>query len=195
MSIYELKILFDLNPESKIKILDKCAKKFYLGYFFVDSENGQCYLFNRYGEEKDVSLIHEINEDMILDDIKKIIIPNNVTSIKGWSFFGCNELTSVTIPNSVTSIKSSAFRYCIRLTSVTIPNSVTRIWWYAFCNCSGLTNMTIPDRVTSIGEYAFYDCNNLKSLIFKGKTIDQVKSMRHYPFGIRDESIIEAELS
>ena len=104
MSIHELKIYFDLNPESKSKILDKYAKKFDLGYFFVDSEDGQCYLFDRYGKEKDVSLIHEINDYMILDDIKKIVIPNNVTSIGYKAFRSCSKLTSVTIPHGVTSI-------------------------------------------------------------------------------------------
>ena len=172
MSIIELKIYLDLNPESKSKILDKYAMKFDLGYFFVDSEDGHCYWFDRYGKEKDISLIHEIDEDMISIDIEKIVIPNNVTIIRYGAFDGCNGLTSVTIPDSVTSIDSYAFYYC-----------------------SGLKSMTIPASVTSIGYLAFYGCNNLKSLVFKDKTIGQVILMDYYPFGIEDESIIKAELS
>ena len=118
MSIYELKILFDLNPESKSKTLDKYAKKFYHGYFFVDSEDGQCYLFDDNREEKDVSLVHKINKDMILEDIEKIVIPNNVISIKDWAFYNCSKLTSVMIGNSVTSIGVWAFFYCNNLKSL-----------------------------------------------------------------------------
>ena len=172
MSIYELKILFDLDPKSKSKILNRYAKKFYLGYFFVDSEDGHCYLLDKYGEEKDVSLVYKINENMIPKDIKKIVIPNNVTSIGYGTFYKCYNFINMTIPNSVTSIMAQAFE-----------------------GCDGLTSVTIPDSVTNIGGDAFSYCNNLKSIIFKGKIIDQVKTMKNYPFGIEDESIIKAELN
>ena len=201
MSINELKIYLDLNPKSKNDVLSKYAKKckyakeFELGYFFVDSEDGQCYLLDRYGEEKDVSSIHEINKDMIPIDIKKISIPNNVANIMFAAFSNCSSLTSVTIPNSVMSIDCWAFYGCSGLTSVAIPNSVTSIESFAFCNCSKLTNVTIGNNVISIYCGTFYDCSNLKSLVFKGKTIDQVKSMENYPFGVKDKSIIKAELS
>ena len=194
MSINELKIYFDLSLDSKSKVLDRYTKKFYLGgYFFVDSENGQCYLFDRYGEEKDVSLIHEINEGMIPKDIQKIVIPNSVTRIGYWAFENCYGLTGVTIPDHVTSIECGAFSGCCGLTSVTIPDSVTSIGSSVFQGCNSLISVTIPNRMTYIGFDAFHDCNNLKSLIFKNMTKDQVKAM--YPFGIEDESIIKCELS
>ena len=53
--------------------------------------------------------------------------------------------------------------------------------------------MTIPTSITSIGESAFYSCFNLKSLVFKGKTLEEVKAMDNYPFGVEDESIIKCE--
>ena len=195
MSIYELKILFDLDPNSKSKVLDKYAKKCRLGYFFVDSEDGQCYLFDRYGKEKDISLIHEINKEMIPRDIKKIVIPNNVVSIGYRAFSWCSKLTSITIPNSVTRIWNWVFDECNRLTNVTIPDSVMSIGDCAFMDCNSLTSMTMPNNVTSIGQLVFYGCNRLDKIVFKNKRIDQVKSMKYYPFGIKDKSIIKAELN
>ena len=47
------------------------------------------------------------------EEIKDLIIPNSVTSIRYKAFYGCSGLTSVTIPNSVTSIGFAAFAYCI----------------------------------------------------------------------------------
>ena len=38
-----------------------------------------------------------------------LVIPDNVTSIKNYAFYGCGGLTSITIPNCVTSIGSFAF--------------------------------------------------------------------------------------
>ena len=99
------------------------------------------------------------------EEVKDLVIPNSVTSIRGYAFYFCSSLTSVTIPNSVKSVGNSAFGYCEGLTSVTIPNSVTSIGNGAFCNCSGLTSITLSDVLSSIGDHAFYGCSSLSSII------------------------------
>jgi hypothetical protein len=76
-------------------------------------------------------------------------IPNSVTSIGDWAFYGCSNLTSVTIPNSVTSIGGWAFSFCSSLTGVTIPNSVTSIGEWAFWNCENLTGVTFEGTISS----------------------------------------------
>lgn len=95
--------------------------------------------------------------------LTSIEIPNSVTSIGDWAFYGCG-LTSVEIPNSVTSISDRAFMNCSSLTSVEIPNSVTSISSSAFSGCSSLTTVEIPNSVTSIGTSAFYSCSSLTSI-------------------------------
>jgi hypothetical protein len=98
------------------------------------------------------------------EDMKSITIPNSVTSIGDYAFWGCISLTSITIPNSVTSISNGAFTSCTSLTSIAIPNSVTSIGDYAFFYCISLTSITIPNSVMSIGGTAFYGCESLKSI-------------------------------
>ena len=93
--------------------------------------------------------------------VTDLVIPDEVTTIKSYAFYGCSSLTSVTIPNSVTRISISAFYGCSALTSVTIPNSVTSIGSSAFYGCSALTSVTIPNSVTSIESYAFSSCSSL----------------------------------
>ena len=45
-------------------------------------------------------------------------IPNSVTSIGDWAFFGCTSLTAINIPNSVTTIGDGAFSDCPSLNDI-----------------------------------------------------------------------------
>ena len=105
-----------------------------------------------------------LQNGLTIDDAGHCEIPQGVTSIGNYAFYGCTGLTSVTIPDSVTSIGYCAFDGCTSLTSVTIPDSVTSIEYCAFYGCTGLTSVTIPDGVTSIGNYAFYGYTSLTSV-------------------------------
>ena len=91
-------------------------------------------------------------------------IPDCVTTIGGYVFYQCENLTSVTIGDSVTTIEACAFANCTSLTSVNIPDSVTKIGWCAFEDCTSLTSVTIPDSVYFIMGYAFEGCTNLSSV-------------------------------
>ena len=98
-----------------------------------------------------------------------------VTSISGWTFYDCTNLTSVTIGNSVTSIGNYAFRYCSGLTSVTIPNSVTSIENWAFRGCSGIRTIHSQAKVPpTLGT----DC-------FSGLNTNQVKL--YVPLGTQED--------
>ena len=66
-------------------------------------------------------------------------VPDTVTDIKWFAFYGCKKLTAVKIPASVISIESSAFDSCVSLASVIIPESVESIEYYVFYNCPNLT--------------------------------------------------------
>jgi hypothetical protein len=56
--------------------------------------------------------------------LKRLDLPNGITSFGGNSFTGCFSLLSINIPNGITSI-SSIFDGCRSLKSITIPNTVT----------------------------------------------------------------------
>ncbi len=103
------------------------------------------------------------------NEVTDLVIPNTITVINQYAFFGCKGLTSITIPSSVTSIGYSAFNGCTRLTSVTFAENsqLTSIASYAFENCTSLTEITIPSSVTSIVQYAFSACTNLISVTFE----------------------------
>ncbi|MGM9825551.1 MAG: leucine-rich repeat domain-containing protein [Paludibacteraceae bacterium] len=111
-----------------------------------------------------------------------IILSNSITSIEAYTFYGCSKLTSINIPESVTSIGSFAFEGCSALTSINIPESVTTIQNRAFYGCSALSSITIPNSVTSIGDDAFYGCSSLP-------VVDNLRYADTYLVGAVDESL------
>ena len=91
-------------------------------------------------------------------------------------------VTSLSIPDSMTIIGNYTFYGCSGLTSVTIPNSVTRIGDLAFYGCNGLTSIEIPANVTRIGNRAFYGCNGLTSVICHALTPPKFTLSPNYEF-------------
>ncbi len=84
--------------------------------------------------------------------------------------FAREGLTEYTIPNNVTAIQNFIFYGCASLANITIPNSVTWIGKYAFEKCTSLTDVTIPNSVTSIYDSAFDGCTSLKDVYCKPTT-------------------------
>ena len=77
-------------------------------------------------------------------------------------YFDGELVTTVTIPDSVTSIVDYAFYGCTSLQSITISDSVTSIGDYAFCGCTSLQSITLPDSLKNIGYRAFLNCTSLQ---------------------------------
>ncbi|MBQ8295374.1 MAG: leucine-rich repeat protein [Clostridia bacterium] len=110
-----------------------------------------------------------------MDNLTEFVIPDGVTLIGAYEFYGCSSLTSVVIPDSVTSIEVFAFYGCSGLTSVVIPDSVTSIGDWAFGECSSLTRVEIGDSVTSIGYSAFSGCP-IKNATMPARVCSYVKN-------------------
>lgn len=152
---------------SKLEILDISKVIFVEGGVYYNDFDNEKFEKDNYGDVPYV-LSNPFDFPKYLfyncKNLRKVMIPESVTSIGDYAFYNCNGLTLITIPNSMTSIGPSAFRKCSGLTSITIPNSVTNIGGWAFCDCSGLTSITIPNSVTSIGPSVFRRCSTLTSI-------------------------------
>lgn len=100
-----------------------------------------------------------INDNLVTE----FAIPDTVTEIKPYAFYGCSSITSTAIPDSITSIDCGAFYNCNNLTNVTIDNGLETIDNSAFCGCDSLITVSIPDSVTTIGDSVFRNCAKLTS--------------------------------
>ena len=129
--------------------------------------------------EQNVEFVEGTDFTSLQGHVKKVTIPDGVTSIGYRAFKNCSSLASITIPDSVTSIGEEAFEYCASLANINIPAGVTSIGSYTFHSCESLESITIPDSVTSIGNYAFQS-SGLVSIIIP----DSVTSFGEGAFNI-----------
>lgn len=107
--------------------------------------------------------IHCIDGDTVplTPDMEKIVIPNGVTEIPYYAFFGYS------------------------CTEIEIPDSVTSIGDFALCNTSNLKSITLPAGLNDIGENAF-QYSGLWDIYFKGTKEQWKKVSLEQPWGTSD---------
>ena len=97
------------------------------------------------------------------DQIRKVVIGDEVTNIGAHAFETCGVL-SVKISPSVTTIGSGAFKGS-SIISVNIPSNVKTIGDSAFSGCKSLSAVIVSEGVETIGQKAFQACTSLTSIV------------------------------
>ncbi len=127
-------------------------------------------------------------------NIEKILIDEDVLSVKEGAFIGCEGLTEISLPyggvmgllfggdkysnnktyvpsslktvelKKITEISDNAFYECINVKSVKIPDGLETIGNAAFYGCSALEMVTIGANVKKIGANAFARCSSMKAI-------------------------------
>lgn len=98
-------------------------------------------------------------------EIKDLIIPNSVTTIKDAAFKDCTSLTSLTIPNSTISIGENAFYNCSGLNSIDLGDSIQTIGTSAFSYCSNIESIELPSSISILERGVFSNCSMLKDVL------------------------------
>lgn len=105
--------------------------------------------------------------------LKKIILPNSITSIGDYAFYGCKAITEITIPNSVATINMHAFLDCsginiIKCLNTTPPTLETDCF-------SGVNPMVVYVPVGTVAAYkanpGWNTFNNIKEYILTVSTL------------------------
>lgn len=99
-----------------------------------------------------------------IEDIKKVVIEEGITSIGQYCFKGCTNLTEISFSSTVNRIEGNAFSDCTSLTKVVIPN-VTQLAG-AFTDCTSLKTFVAGGAITYLTSYLFYNCTALETVIF-----------------------------
>ena len=137
--------------------------------------------------------------------LKRIIIPESVTSMGQSTFIGCenlqytvkdelkylgnkdnpylwlmgvesDEITQATIHMLCKRIGVAVFKDCTHLTDVVMPNSVAFMGHSVFGRCTQLKNITLSKSLTSIPINTFYGCDSLTSITIPDRITSIEKS-------------------
>ena len=108
------------------------------------------------------------------NEVVGLAIPDSVTVINSYAFYGCSALDTVSIPCCVTFIGAGAFADCPAITCITVADDNPTYDSRDSCNAiirtetnrmiAGCMNTVIPGTVTFIGDGAFYACTGLTSI-------------------------------
>lgn len=146
-------------------------------YYSVSSYTGkskEVVILNFYNDKPVKTIQHGAFK--LNNNISKITIPSNVTTIEGGIFADYTHLTGVYITDfskwcgisfgtNIMSIASNLYvNGEIPCGDFIIPFGTTKIPSGTFKNCAKLTGINIPDTVTSIGTDAFLNCSALANI-------------------------------
>lgn len=150
-------------------------------FWFVEERKGELVLKEYTGLRPYVKIPERINAKQVvrLDScfkknkfIKRVSIPQGITSIGPNTFASYKKLKKVEIPNSVKEIGYSAFESCQSLTKLTIPNSALVIEDEAFAQCRNLKTVQMPESLNYMASNAFSYCESLESEVPKTLFVD-----------------------
>lgn len=98
------------------------------------------------------------------DVVTEMVIPNTVTYIGNYQFYGLSNLTKLTLPDSVVSIGYEAFTNNKELTEIKGGESVAYIMSSAFTNCEKLKEIPDFSNLINLEGGVFYNCTSLEEV-------------------------------
>lgn len=96
-------------------------------------------------------------------DIRRLWIPNTISKIGKFAFYGCPNLTEIIFEDGgelPLTIALMAFSKCDNLINVVLPGRLTGLGAGCFRDCGMLTKLTVGEgnQMLSIGEHLFDNC-------------------------------------
>ena len=111
------------------------------------------------------------------DDMKRVLIAENVDTIPAWTFGDSTQLIEVEGHNRLKKIEEYAFYNCPSLRMVRNMQGLIEIEKLAFDYCRALSELEF-DKLEIIGQGAFSDCKSLKSI-----NMPSIRRIGEYAFG------------
>lgn len=126
--------------------------------------------FNGMNFLKEITISDKNKHFTFLDDKKRVVVAKSDPSNEDYDVivYAIRNIRKVVIPSFVRSIRPYAFSDCIKLIDIEFSegSQLQSIGSSAF-NMASFDEIVIPSHVNFIGEYAFNLCKNLKKIEFE----------------------------
>lgn len=109
-------------------------------------------------------------------NIESVTISSGIKEIGQYCFYECSNLKRVSVPNTVTTIEYVSFHNCVNIESIVIPGSCKKIELMAFSGCKKMKTATINEGLKYIGEHSFEGCESIISLSIPN-SVEEIDSL------------------
>ncbi len=106
-------------------------------------------------------------------EVKDLVVPDGVVTIRKYAFRGFSGLLSVTLPDSVKSVGGAVFRGCANLASADLGKGLKLLGGTSFADCPALASVSVPNTVTTVDTGAFSGCTAIATATFPGRLSPQ----------------------
>ena len=96
--------------------------------------------------------------------LETVTLPQSLKSIGNMAFHGCTSLRETVFGENLEEVGAGAFSRCTSLVSLTLPKYCKRIGYKAFSGCSSLRSAVLPETLAEIESEAFKDCTSLEEI-------------------------------
>ena len=91
-----------------------------------------------------------------------VIIPDGITGIGDYAFYGASQLKTIAIPASVREMGDNVFYDCESLEEVILPDSLFYLGSAVFSRCASLRKVIFPDSLTVLPKITFFQCESFQ---------------------------------
>lgn len=177
-----------LYPNKKQEIFRETCCKMDIGWFTV-FKDGNCALFNNRYELDDINKIKQLTAGMVSKSVEKLNVPDSVTELLPYALNKCLQLTELKLPVNLHAIRTLALSDTA-LRSIIVPEGTISIYSHAFADNCALKQVMLPKSIRWISYTAFNNHGLKLHVFFKGKSLEEIKSLDNYPWGLKDDEII-----
>lgn len=117
------------------------------------------------------------SDETVSDMLKKVTIPDSVTTIGSYAFAGCVGLTEVNFGSGLVTLREGAFADCSSLLSIRLPDSFMYLGPKSFIGCGELREIEIGKGLFSVGQDAFGGCDKLKTFTTPSVALSSISDM------------------
>ena len=141
--------LTELTLPNSVRSIGDIAFTYCSGLEKITVESGN----SCYDSRDNCNSIIDTEFNTLIVGCKNSVIPNSVTSIGYYAFYGCSGLTELTLPNSVASIGDGAFICCSDLSKITSLAEIPPVCGSGVFDRVNKTNCELIVPIVSVTAY------------------------------------------